>query len=126
LDRQDLAQVQVEDLRMDTVTKAVEYESEEVMFERMVPFREPSPFKFTVPRSLRVEPGDAAEKLDISRPSVAQTSVSTLGGASASGTNGHEASNGAASPVVASINAVKKEASLQKISEARLKGYEGD
>src|SRR5205814_768667 len=97
LDRQDLAQVQAEDVRMDAVTRPLAFESEEVMFERMVPFREPSPFKFTVPRSNRVEPGDADEKLDISRPAIQTLSheaVAKPHGASSTAsyhgdTNGH-------------------------------------
>src|SRR5690349_11848345 len=68
LDRQDLAQVQLEDLRSDSVSKPAEhFESEEVMFERIVPYAEPSPFKFTQPHSDHVDASNPP-KLDISKP----------------------------------------------------------
>jgi len=66
LERHDLAQVQIEDLGVDSVTKPEEFETEEVMGERIVPFRQPSPFKFNTPRSARIE-SDPVVRLDISK-----------------------------------------------------------
>ncbi len=143
LDRQDLAQVQLEDLRVDSVTKSPEYESEEVMSERVVPFREPSPFKFTTPRSGHVESDSTVDKLDIS-PSAPQTTRATgdkslevaatmslpsvapvYQGAKDGATF---VVNGAAVPV--SLSAAprpgKADNAARKMQEARLKGYEGD
>lgn len=144
LDRQDLAQVQLEDLRVDSVTKSPEYESEEVMFERVVPFREPSPFKFTTPRSGHVE-SDHVEKLDISTPKPVEavpttprltSVVSSAGNSPAAGSTAVKATapsatyvvNGAAVPVALSSapRPGKVEGSARKMQEARLKGYEGD
>jgi ribonucleoside-diphosphate reductase alpha chain len=138
LDRQDLAQVQLEDLRMDAIKKAEEFESEEVMSERIVPFREPSPFRFTTPRSTHIG-GETPveEKLDIGpaggirenayapadlgrRP--ANGSGAASGNVATNGNGVHTASNGAP----AAYNAAPKSDVVQKRNEARLKGYEGD
>jgi len=137
LERHDLAQVKLEDLGVDTVSsKPEEYESEEVMSERLVPFREPSPFKFTTPRSKHLD-GPPVTKLDISQsapvtpvapkqnrigiqaPSPAQSvsSVSTSGAPAPSGM-------AAGSGLDASFKAAQIENARR--NEARLKGYEGD
>jgi ribonucleoside-diphosphate reductase alpha chain len=132
LDRQDLAQVQIEDLRSDTV-KTVEYESEEVMFERVVPYAEPSPFKFKTPRSGHVESEGSVEKLDIS------SSAPAAGVAIAkhAGTNGAHTANGTTATIVGSGVGVpvalssaprpgKADGKARQMQEAKLKGYEGD
>ncbi|MCG3204207.1 MAG: hypothetical protein KCHDKBKB_00917 [Elusimicrobia bacterium] len=144
LDRQDLAQVQLEDLRVDSVTKGPEYESEEVMFERIVPFREPSPFKFTTPRSGHVE-NEPAEKLDISSPKVDHAVPTTPRLTTVTSTVTHSPTveatsikaasvatatvvNGAAVPVSLSSTPRpgKADSAARKMQEARMKGYEGD
>jgi ribonucleoside-diphosphate reductase alpha chain len=132
LDRQDLAQVKLEDLRSDAVSKPVEFDSEEVMFERIVPFREPSPFKFTSPRSGHVEP----EKLDISKPAaVAGEStprLMTAVAAPAQPVSGNGTGIGfqpnVAVPVALSATPrpSKNDGLARKMQEAKLKGYEGD
>lgn len=130
LDRQDLAQVQLEDLRVDSVSKNVEFESEEVMFERIVPFREPSPFKFSNPRSGHVE-NDTHEKLDISKPvpvsaeSGTPRLMASPSAALAGNTIGFQS---ASVPVALSATPrpMKAEGTARKMQEARLKGYEGD
>ncbi len=138
LERQDLAQVQLEDLRVDSVTKPVEYESEEVMSSRIVPYAEPSPFKFKTPHSSRV---DSGEKLDISRPAdktpapVAPRLInpqagfsSDNAGGSMAGVASHQAEPPSPAPVLSptSMKGVKVGFQYQKSQEARLKGYEGD
>ena len=117
LDRQDLAQVQLEDLRVDSVTKSPEYESEEVMSERVVPFREPSPFKFTTPRSGHVESdtSEAPEKLDISPVASAKAGTATIVAGAA-----------VAVALSSAPRPGKVEGTARKMQEARLKGYEGD
>lgn len=127
LDRQDLAQVKTEDLRVDSVSNPEEFESEEVMSEKIVSFRQPSPFKFDVPRSKRVEP-DAAPlvKLDISQPK----DVST-GAVTSAARNGHSAvAEAPVSPApVLSSTSMRGNSStnvMSKVHEAKLKGYEGD
>jgi ribonucleoside-diphosphate reductase alpha chain len=140
LDRQDLAHVQLEDLRSDSVTKPEEFESEEVMFERIIPFREPSPFKLTRPQSGHVE-SDPQEKLDISKPVPVKAEASTprlsaVAVADASpvvtGFTGNGAPKASDSVGVAavisspSIKPVKVDSASRKIQEARMKGYEGD
>lgn len=137
LDRQDLAQVKPEDLRSDSVTKPVEYESEEVMFERIVPFREPSPFKFTTPRSTHLQPDEPVEKLDISQPksmtAAPETAPRLDSVKSLPASNGNSTARSMISsvsvPVVVSSGSVrmdKAEGVRRKMQEARLKGYEGD
>lgn len=135
LDRQDLAQVKLEDLRVDSVSKTVDYESEEVMFERIVPFREPSPFKFTSPRSGHVE---STEKLDISKPNavVAESTPRLVSSAPTTATAPVAPSNGngtgigfqpsVAVPVALKGAPSKADGLARKMQEAKLKGYEGD
>ncbi len=133
LDRQDLAQVQLEDIRVDSVTKGVEFESEEVMFERVVPFREPSPFKFTTPRSGHVE-NDNVEKLDISKPKSDEPVPTTprLGTVAATASpvvkEGTTVAGFVASVPVQLSSAARpgKSDSARRMHEAKLKGYEGD
>jgi ribonucleoside-diphosphate reductase alpha chain len=121
LDRRDLAQVELEDVGVDAVSKPVEYESEEVMSERIVPYREPSPFRFTTPRSTHLGHDELPiEKLDISHPKPA-TAVLTAPRLT-------EASTALMSPPLAptSMRLNKPEGLVKKVQEARLKGYEGD
>ncbi|MFN0117964.1 MAG: vitamin B12-dependent ribonucleotide reductase [Elusimicrobiota bacterium] len=135
LDRQDLAQVKLEDLQGDSVRKNVEFESEEVMFERIVPFREPSPFKFTSPRSthLNHEEGNTEkiEKLDISNPKVEASAVSTP--TTPRLINSETMESGHASVAVAPPlsptsmrGSSRTEGVSRKVQEAKMKGYEGD
>src|SRR5258706_8160888 len=67
LGRHDLAQVPLEELGVDSVVKPEEFESEEIISERIVPFREPSPFKFDALHTPRME-SEPVVKLDISKP----------------------------------------------------------
>ena len=114
LDRQDLAQVKPEDLGVDSVpAKDEDFESEEVMSERIIPFKEPSPFSFKGPRSTRVDSKDPVRKLDISKP----IPTSAPPPVKAAGTPGVVATLTKPSP---------KKATLRQVQEARLKGYEGD
>ena len=121
LDRQDLAQVKLEDLGVDSVSADVEYESEEIMSEKIIPFREPSPFKFQKPKSDRVKPSHkVVSKLDISK--TPQASATKVAQPSATAAAIGQPSM-APLPVKANLpgNGIKS-----KIQEARLKGYEGD
>jgi ribonucleoside-diphosphate reductase alpha chain len=120
LDRQDLAQVQLEDLRSDAVSKTVEYESEEVMFERVVPYAEPSPFKFKTPRSGHVESESSVDKLDISTPTaVATAPIKSTAAIVGSGVGVPLALSSAPRPG-------KPDVKVRQMKEAKLKGYEGD
>jgi ribonucleoside-diphosphate reductase alpha chain len=133
LDRQDLAQVQLEDLRSDSVSKPAEYESEEVMFERIVPYAEPSPFKFNHPQSGHVDPMPA-QKLDISKPEVhADAPVQVRLSAAAATSNAvgatpaaQAAGYAAVSVPVALSSQPRPGRDIRKVQEARMKGYEGD
>ncbi len=124
LDRQDLAQVQLEDLRSDSVSKPAEhYESEEVMFERIVPYAEPSPFKFNHPQSGHVDASlQTPNKLDISKPEIV-TPAAVAPRLSVAGTS--VASNIASVPVALSSQP-RPGRDIRKVQEARMKGYEGD
>ncbi|MCB4756288.1 MAG: vitamin B12-dependent ribonucleotide reductase [Elusimicrobia bacterium] len=147
LGRQDLAQVQVEDMRVDSVTKPVEFESEEVMSERIVPYAEPSPFKFETPRSKRVDQDSV--KLDISHPEpqtpVTQQSLIKPPNDALSAeapltppVNAMPVHRGNSTPSVDGVSpspllsatsmrgATTLIAQSQSVYEARLKGYEGD
>ncbi|OVE75437.1 ribonucleoside-diphosphate reductase, adenosylcobalamin-dependent [bacterium F11] len=118
LDRQDLAQVKPEDLGVDSVpVKDEDFESEEVMSERIVPFKEPSPFAFKAPRSSRVDQKESFQKLDISKP------TPTIPTASAKGTSTAVATSSA---VVAPPKPNVARTLLKQVQEARMKGYEGD
>lgn len=115
LERHDLAQVKPEDLQVDSVTK-VEFESEEVMSEKIVPFAEPSPFQFKSPRSKHMPHQKGRPKLDISKPTTTRpmaTATATIPASSAA-LVGKASLSGAVS------------SARQKVQEARLKGYEGD
>jgi ribonucleoside-diphosphate reductase alpha chain len=132
LDRHDLAQVQLEDLRVDSVTKSVEFESEEVMSERIVPYAEPSPFKFKTPRSIH----SGEEKLDISHPKSLDgvpTTPNLLKEQSAADVVAAlpqaampQARDGVSPAPVMAATSMKGTAVASKRHEARLKGYEGD
>ncbi len=125
LDRQDLAQVQLEDLRSDSVTQPAEFESEEVMFERVVPYAEPSPFKFSQPHSDHV---DAAHlpKLDISKPAIVnEVPVTPRLSAAAASTAAAGIAQSVAVPVALSAQP-RPGKDIRKMQEARMKGYEGD
>jgi len=123
LDRQDLAQVKPEEIGVDAVpSKEEEFESEEVMSERIIPFREPSPFSFKAPRSLRVDHRSPVRKLDITKPvSAAPASVRPDGGA-ATKTAPVATNPVATAPVRPSVSG----GFVKQVHEARLKGYEGD
>lgn len=128
LDRHDLAQVQLEDLRVDSVTKgaSVEFESEEVMSERIVPYAEPSPFKFKTPHSIHTH----EEKLDISHPKALENVPTTPNllkehSAAAAVAALPQARDGVSpAPVLAATS--MKGSAASKRHEAKLKGYEGD
>ena len=122
LDRQDLAQVQLEDLRSDSVQKPVEYESEEVMFERVVPYAEPSPFKFAQPHSDHV--ASSTPKLDISTPQIG-SEAAPVASRLASVAAPAPVASGAAVPVALSAQP-RPGKDIRKVQEARMKGYEGD
>ncbi|MBV9079953.1 MAG: vitamin B12-dependent ribonucleotide reductase, partial [Elusimicrobia bacterium] len=127
LDRQDLAQVQLEDLRSDSVSKPAEFESEEVMFERIVPYAEPSPFKFTQPHSDHVDASQQhapVAKLDISKPEpVAQAAVTPR--LSVATPVAQNYVGNVAVPVALS-DEPRPGRDMKKRQEARMKGYEGD
>jgi hypothetical protein len=117
----------LEDLRSDSVTKPVEFESEEVMFERIVPFREPSPFKFSTPRTGHLAK-DAEVKLDISRPQETASATAVTPRLATTSTGSQTVGSGVAVPVALSSmpRPGKAEGLAKKAHEAKLKGYEGD
>jgi ribonucleoside-diphosphate reductase alpha chain len=104
LGRHDLAQVQPEDLRGDALHREggePEFESEEVVEERVVEPPPPKPKSFTAPRSGHLHP-------------IPDTSNGHGNGHG----NGHSPGT-SRSPVVGVVTA-------EKVRQARLKGYEGD
>jgi ribonucleoside-diphosphate reductase alpha chain len=102
LQRHDLAQVEAEDLRGDAIHRErdePDFESEEVMEERIIEPQQPVSKAFATPRSGHLTP------LRETTPTVA---------------NGNGHNNGG------SVSATREQTMEQKIKLARLKGYEGD